>query len=60
MILEKNKEAEYFSYLDNLRESGNTNMFGASPYLETQFGLDSASAKSILISWMKNHGSRNP
>jgi hypothetical protein len=31
---------EAFDFLDNLRDSGVTNMFGARPYLERQFGLD--------------------
>ena len=28
---------DYFTYLDDLRESGVTNMFGARPYLEAEF-----------------------
>ena len=31
---------EHLEYLDNLRESGITNMFGAAPYLEFSFDLD--------------------
>jgi hypothetical protein len=36
----RNELAEMFQYLDDLRQSGATNMFGAGPYLEGAFGLD--------------------
>lgn len=51
-------------YLDELRESGETNMFGAGPYLDAQFpelwmGGDpprsyrsSINAKAVLAYWM--------
>ena len=32
-------ETQIFKYLDNLRESGVTNMFGAGIYLQEEFGL---------------------
>ena len=44
---------ECFEYLDDLRESGVTNMFGASPFLQEAFGLDRAEANRILGLWMK-------
>lgn len=44
---------EHKEFLDNLRESGVTNMFGAAPYLEEEFGLDSKEAKAILAEWMR-------
>ena len=47
------QEQKYFNYLDVLRESGVTNMFGAVPYLQAEFGLNAVDAKKILISWMK-------
>lgn len=45
--------ADYFEYLDELRESGVTNMFGAGPYLSREFGLEKAEASKIVQSWMK-------
>ena len=45
--------AEAFRYLDRLRESGITNMFGARPYLERDQGLSSDDARTVLSSWMK-------
>ena len=47
---------EYYEYLDNLRESGVTNMFGASKFLEYEFGLDRYEAKDILLAWMQQYG----
>lgn len=44
---------EYFEYLEELRKSGETNMFGAAPYLQQEFGLDRREARAILMEWMK-------
>jgi len=44
---------EYFEFLDNLRDSGETNMFGAAPYLQEEFGLDRHEARDILKQWME-------
>jgi len=49
-------EIEAFEYLDELRESGVTNMFGAGEYLEDFFGLEKKEAKRILLKWMENFG----
>lgn len=46
---------EYYQYLEVLRESGVTNMFGASTYLVEDFGLKSREARKILGSWMENY-----
>ena len=46
--------SEYFAYLDVLRESGVTNMFGAAPYLTDEFGLSRSEARTVLKSWMQN------
>lgn len=45
--------AEYFEYLDDLRESGETNMFGAGNYLREDYGLDRREAGAVLSAWMK-------
>ena len=47
---------EYFEYLDQLRESGVTNMFGAVPYLQAEFpelSFDRARASQVLQLWMQ-------
>ena len=46
----------YFGFLDALREFGVTNMFGARPYLEEEFGLSKAEAAKVLTSWMRTFG----
>ena len=43
----------YFEYLDDLRESGVTNMYGAGRYLESDFGMERKTASDVLGMWMK-------
>jgi len=45
---------KYFDYLIQLRDSGVTNMFGAAPYLELEFGLSRSEAKKVLATWMSS------
>ena len=47
----------YFRFLNGLRDSGQTNMFGAGPYLETYFDLSKREAREILTAWMKSFDS---
>ena len=51
-----NGHAEHFEYLDALRDSGVTNMFGAGAYLENRFGLTRYEARDILFEWMDSFG----
>jgi len=46
---------EYYEYLEELRKSGETNMFGAGAYLESEFGLSRREARDILMQWMKEY-----
>ena len=46
------KDNKYFNYLDELRENGSVNMFGASRYLMNQFDLDKYEARKILSDYM--------
>lgn len=48
----------HLDFLDDLRESGECNMWGAAPYLIDQFDLDHETARSYLIFWMKTFGKR--
>ena len=50
---------EYFEYLDELRESGATNMYGAGAYLQEEFDLDRPEARKILVEWMETFGERH-
>jgi len=52
---------DMLEYLDELRESGITNMFGARPYVEEEFSdlLDSKQAGEVLSYWMKTFSERH-
>ena len=58
----KNKEREvidmddnvYWEFLEKLRESGATNMYGAVPNLIFEFGISYEKATEILLDWMEN------
>ena len=43
---------EIFLYLDDLRESGAINMFGATPYIVSLFDLSKKDARNVLSDWM--------
>ena len=53
-ILDENVDKKYSDFLLALRDSGVTNMFGAAPYLQREFGLDKREAREILANWMKS------
>ena len=65
--VEKHKHGDYIStpisegvvkqmhqFLNDLRDSGVTNMFGAAPYLQKEFGIDQKSARGVLANWMQS------
>lgn len=47
-------EQEAMGFLNFLRASGVTNMFGAAPYVEEEFGIDKREARRIVQLWMNN------
>lgn len=47
-------EMEVFQFLNELRGSGSTNMFGARPYIMAEFEMEPAEAKTMLMLWMDN------
>ena len=49
------KRIYYNQYLEKLRRSGVTNMFGAVPYLMEEFDLDKQEATNVLKDWMENY-----
>lgn len=51
---------EVFEYLDDLRESGETNMFGARMYILQQFPMLTAHATNLLTEWMNTFSERYP
>ena len=51
---------EHLLFLDDLRESGVTNMYGAGIYLTDEFqSLSSKEASKILIYWMQTFSERH-
>jgi len=54
--LDMEQKVEVYEYLDVLRESGVTNMFGAAPYLQKKFGFERNEAREWLSSWMRDYG----
>lgn len=45
---------EAYMYLDELRESGETNMYGAGPYLCEEFGISKRESHQILQVWTED------
>jgi len=49
---------EHLDYLDDLRENGVTNMFGAGGYIQREFEVSREDANIILSYWMKTFSER--
>ncbi len=47
-------ERTVFDFLNKLRESGVTNMYGAVPYIQSNFGISNKEASDLLSLWMEN------
>jgi len=47
-------------FLDNLRESGAINMFGAAPYVSDAFGVSKYEARDLVKNWMQTFDERHP
>ena len=46
---------EAFEFLDDLRESGAVNMFGATTYVVDDLGHDKKTARNLVTAWMKSY-----
>lgn len=54
------KQDAYYEYLDELRDSGLINMFGAAKFLAREFPeLNDGQAVSVLHCWMESHAQRS-
>ena len=51
---------EHLEYLDELRESGATNMFSAGGFVIAQFGVSQKEAQDIVLYWMESFDERHP
>jgi hypothetical protein len=59
-MINTNKMDVYFDYLIRLRNSGATNMFGASPYLQRKFPeLTHNEAIHVVGMWMNSFNKDN-
>ena len=50
---------EVFEFLDKLRNSGATNMFGAGVYVQRKFRLSNKQSKDLLVEWMETYSDRH-
>ena len=51
---------EHLIFLDELRESGKTNMFGSGAYVEKEFGTSRKETSQIVGYWMDTFSIRHP
>lgn len=56
--LTKKERKEVLLYLDDLRDSGVTNMFGASIYIQEEFGYGKTTSAKLLADWMNTYAER--
>ena len=49
------KEQKMFDYLEELRKSGNTNMYSSPPYLQYAFVISKSTAIAVVSKWMRLH-----
>ena len=58
---DKEFKEEVFVFLDNLRESGVTNMFGAGPYIRSAYPeVTRSESHELLSEWMQTFDERHP
>jgi hypothetical protein len=48
------QEKEVMEFLNLLRNTGATNMFGATPYIMQEFDIPKQEASKLLVLWMDN------
>lgn len=53
--LDPHETEEVYEYLEELRQSGTVNMFGAAPMLALERGYDIKTARAWLSQWMKEY-----
>ena len=53
-------KADVFEYLEELRESGEINMFGAISYIEETFEISRSMSRTFLIDWMESYKNARP
>lgn len=51
----KPTDNQYWIFLEQLRRSGETNMYGAASYLAAEFKIPLRTARVILLQWMEQY-----
>ena len=51
---------EHLQFLDMLRETSVTNMYGAGGYIQDEFNVPMVEARAILKYWMESYSERHP
>ncbi len=51
---------EHLQFLDGLRETSVTNMYGTGEYIQDEFGVSRVEARAILGYWMESYSERHP
>ena len=59
MNLSQPTQDEVNNFLDMLRRTGVTNMFGATPYIQEQFNTTKYDAQRFLLKWMETFSERH-
>ena len=57
--LSREQVHEMFIWLDDLRESGMVNMFGAYPLLAEAFSIEPSVAKQVWTAWAESFAARH-
>jgi len=53
-------QEQVFEFLDELQESGVTNMFGAGSYVQKEYGISINEANNYVSEWMMTYEERHP
>ena len=58
MVSDEHMRNEVYLYLEQLRETGETNMFGAAAYIEQHFELSKKDSRKYLMDWMRQYNKK--
>ncbi len=58
MVSDEHMRNEVYLYLEQLKETGETNMFGAGVYLQKHFELPKEKAIMYLADWMRQYNKK--
>jgi len=50
------EKQEVFAFLNDVRESGQINVFEGGKYVQEMFGVNRNEARDLVIEWMQTYG----